>query len=184
MNNYKYLIIGGGITSLSAAAGIRQRDPKGSVGIISAESNLPYARPPLSKGLWQGATLDSIWLKQEAQQVELMLRRRVLSIDTRARTVTDSQKGTTSFDRLLIATGSHPKPLPFGGNHIIYFRTLDDYRKLRALADEKRRFAIIGGSFLAAELAAGLVAQGRQVVMIFPEPGIFGRLLPLELAQV
>ena len=60
MTDYHYLIIGGGMTADAAAHGIRERDADQSIGIIGAESDPPYNRPPLSKGLWRGDALESI----------------------------------------------------------------------------------------------------------------------------
>ena len=54
MPHYTYLIIGGGMSADAAVHGIRQRDAHGAIGLISAELDPPYDRPPLSKGLWQG----------------------------------------------------------------------------------------------------------------------------------
>ncbi len=65
MNNYKYLIIGGGMTADAAAKGIREIDPEGSIGLISLEPDPPYNRPLLSKGLWKGKPFDSIWRHTE-----------------------------------------------------------------------------------------------------------------------
>jgi NADPH-dependent 2,4-dienoyl-CoA reductase/sulfur reductase-like enzyme len=50
MPQTKYLIVGGGMTADAAVEGIRQVDPNGSIGLISAEPHRPYDRPPLSKG--------------------------------------------------------------------------------------------------------------------------------------
>ena len=54
MPDYKYLIVGGGMTAAAAVEGIREKDANGTIGIISAETHPPYNRPPLSKGLWKG----------------------------------------------------------------------------------------------------------------------------------
>lgn len=51
MAQYRYLIVGGGMTGDAAAHGIRKHDPNGSIGLIGAEPHPPYNRPPLSKGL-------------------------------------------------------------------------------------------------------------------------------------
>ncbi|HEY5931677.1 MAG TPA: hypothetical protein VIT63_02100, partial [Nitrospira sp.] len=61
MTHYKYLIIGGGMTAAAAAEGIREVDSTGSIGLISAEQDAPYDRPPLTKGLWKDKPLDSVW---------------------------------------------------------------------------------------------------------------------------
>jgi hypothetical protein len=59
MTNYNYLIVGGGMTAAAAVNGIREVDSDGTIGLISAESHPPYDRPPLSKGLWKGKSLDT-----------------------------------------------------------------------------------------------------------------------------
>jgi len=65
MMNYQYLIIGGGMTAAAAVEGIREVDSSGGIGLISAESDAPYDRPPLSKSLWKGKPLARIWRKTE-----------------------------------------------------------------------------------------------------------------------
>ena len=65
MPHYQHLIIGGGMTAAAAVDGIREGDPTGAIGLISAELDAPYDRPPLSKTLWKGTALDSIWRKTE-----------------------------------------------------------------------------------------------------------------------
>ncbi len=61
MPDYKYLIIGGGMTAASAVKGIRQLDKSESRGIISNEIHPPYNRPPLSKGPWEGKGEEKLW---------------------------------------------------------------------------------------------------------------------------
>ena len=70
MPHFKYLIIGGGMTADSASAGIRQVDPDGSIGLISAESHPPYDRPPLSKGMWKGKPLEKIFRQKGEGEYE------------------------------------------------------------------------------------------------------------------
>lgn len=80
MTNYSYLIIGGGMTAAAAVNGIREVDATGSIGLIGAEPDAPYDRPPLSKALWKEKPLDSIWRKTENKEVELHLGRAVKEI--------------------------------------------------------------------------------------------------------
>src|SRR5215831_6572099 len=75
MPNYNYLIIGGGMTAAAAVAGIREIDRGGTIGLISAETHPPYDRPPLSKALWKGTPLDSIWRNVDDQGVSSHLGR-------------------------------------------------------------------------------------------------------------
>lgn len=182
MTHYTYLITGGGMTGDAATRGIREVDPAGSIGLISAEPNPPYQRPPLSKALWQGKKLESIWSKTESRGVTLHLGRSVRSLDVAAKQATDDQGTVYTYDKLLLATGGRVRRLPVDGARTIYLRTVDDYRHLRALADQPRRFAVIGGGFIGAEIAAALRMNGNDVTMIFPEEALGSRYYPRELA--
>jgi NADPH-dependent 2,4-dienoyl-CoA reductase/sulfur reductase-like enzyme len=182
MPNYTYLIIGGGMTAAAAVNGIREVDTSGTIGVIAAEAHPPYDRPPLTKGLWKGKPLESIWRKLPAQAVDLHLGHRVSTLDPRHKCVADDRATVYSYDKLLLATGGTPRRLPFGGDQIIYFRTADDYASLRQRAGRGQRFAIIGGGFIGSEIAAALAMNGKTAVMAFPDSGIGGRMFPPDLA--
>ncbi|MGH7531372.1 MAG: NAD(P)/FAD-dependent oxidoreductase [Gemmatimonadales bacterium] len=181
--NSDYLIIGGGMTGDAAVRGIREVDRSGSVGLISAEPHPPYARPPLSKGLWKDAAPDSIWRHTDDAAATLLLGRRVTAIDLARKRVRDDRGETHTFAKLLLATGGSPRRLPLESEQIIYFRTYDDYRRLRALAEQDLRFAVIGGGFIGTEIAAALRMQGREVVMLVPEQGLGARVFPSDLSR-
>jgi NADPH-dependent 2,4-dienoyl-CoA reductase/sulfur reductase-like enzyme len=170
------------MTGDAAIGGIREVDASGSVGLISADSHRPYDRPPLSKGLWKGKPLESIWRKTDRQGVTLHLGRQARVLDPHGKRVIDDQGTVYTFDRLLLATGGTPRRLPFGGDDIIYFRNLDDYERLRALTDQSEKIAVIGGGFIGSEIAAALTLNGKRVVMAFPGDGIGGHLFPTDLA--
>jgi 3-phenylpropionate/trans-cinnamate dioxygenase ferredoxin reductase subunit len=183
MPHYTYLIVGGGMTADAAVGGIREVDPNGPVGLIGADPHPPYDRPPLSKGLWKGKALNSIWRKTDRPGVTLHLGRKARTLDPQNRRVNDDQGMVYTYDKLLLATGGTPCRLPFGGDDIIYFRTLDDYERLRALTGQGRRFAVVGGGFIGSEVAAALATNGEKVVMAFPGSGIGGHLFPTDLAE-
>ena len=183
MEYFKYFIVGGGMTADAAVTGIRSLDATGSIAVVSTESDKPYDRPPLSKGLWSGKTVDSIWRKTDEQNVALFLGRTITEIQPEAKIAIDSEGLRYSWDKLLLATGGSPRRLPFGNEHIIYFRTLADYRRLRSLADKAERFAVIGGGFIGSEVAAALAKNGKKVTMIFPGPSIANRVLPSDLSK-
>jgi len=65
---------------------------------------------------------------------------------------------------------------------VIYFRTLDDYRRLRGLAASGKRFVVLGGGFIGSEVAAALRMQGAEVTMVIPEAGVGARVFPAELS--
>ncbi len=182
MLHYQYLIVGGGMTAESAVRGIREVDPHGPIGLISQEPDPPYNRPPLTKALWKGKALDTIWRKTDNEGVEFYLGCTVQALDARNKRV-DTHDVSYTFDKLLLATGGSPRRLPFGDDRIIYFRTLADYKRLRELAIPGKKLAVIGGGFIGSEIAAGLALNDIHVVMIFPGAGIGDRVFPLELSQ-
>jgi 3-phenylpropionate/trans-cinnamate dioxygenase ferredoxin reductase subunit len=183
MKKYKYLIIGGGMTAASAMAGIREVDPTGSIGLIGSEPDAPYDRPPLSKKLWKGKPLNTILRKNKGKKAILHLGRVVTKVYPKSKRVVDDRGEVFSYEVLLLATGGKPRRLRFGGDRIIYFRTLADYRRLRALAEKGLRFAVIGGGFIGSEIAAALAMNGKEVVMIFPGKSIADRIFPRGLSQ-
>src|SRR5207302_3488627 len=183
MRDYTYVIVGGGMTADAAVEGIRLADPAGPLAVIGAEPHPPYNRPPLSKGLWKGDPEGGIWRQAATTGAELHLGRRVVGIDLQGRSVTDDRGVQYGFKKLLLATGGAPRRLPLQSDQVIYFRTLDDYRRLRGLAEQQLRFAVVGGGFIGSEVAAALRLQGRDVVMLIPEAGVGARVFPADLSR-
>jgi NADPH-dependent 2,4-dienoyl-CoA reductase/sulfur reductase-like enzyme len=183
MTHYTYLILGGGMTADSALRGIREVDADGPIGLIGADPRPPYDRPPLSKGLWKGKLLENIWRERNVHGVVLHLGRQAQSLDPTNKSVTDDQGTVYTFDKLLIATGGTPRRLPFGGDTVIYYRTVDDYEQLFELTARGKHFAVIGGGFIGSEIAAALTMNGKKVTMAFPGPAIGSRLFPADLAE-
>jgi 3-phenylpropionate/trans-cinnamate dioxygenase ferredoxin reductase component len=180
MHTTKYLIIGAGMTGDMAAKGIREHETEGSITMIGADPHPPYKRPLLTKGLWQGAPEEKLW-REPAEGVELVTGRRIVSLDLAAHTATDDAGGEYSWEKLLLATGAKPRQVP-GAEGVVWYRTLDDYRRVRESAKEGAHIAVIGGGFVGSEIAAGLVGVGSRVTMLFPEPGIGHRLFPADLS--
>ena len=183
MAAYRYLIVGGGMTGDSACKGIREHDASGSIGLFGAESHEPYDRPPLSKGLWKGKEESSIFRGTPDLDVEIHAGRRIVALDLEARTATDDAGEDHAYEKLLLATGGTPRRLPDGDDGVIYFRTVDDYRRLRGLAGDGVRAAVVGGGFIGSEIAAALAMNGCDVTIVFPDAGIGARLFPPDLSS-
>jgi NADPH-dependent 2,4-dienoyl-CoA reductase/sulfur reductase-like enzyme len=183
MHEYRYLIIGGGMTAGAAVHGIRQTDPLGGIGIISDDSHPPYNRPPLSKALWKGEPLEKIWGGMDMRDCEVHLSRTARSIDSKSKRVVDDKGEVYAYGKLLLATGVRVRRLPWDVDGIMYFRTLDDYQQLRLQTGRGQAFVIIGGGFIGSEIAAALAMNQKSVTMIFPEDGIGARIYPPALSR-
>ncbi len=183
MASYKYLIIGAGMTADAAVRGIRELDTSGEIGLVGSDLNPPYNRPPLTKGLWKGKSLDSIWRGTQQFSADLHLGRTARAIDPDKKLVRDDQGKEYRYEKLLLATGGTPRRLPYGGEDIIYYRTLDDYHHLRDLSTHTERFGVIGGGFIGSEISAALAMNGKKVSMLFPDSGIGAKIYPREISD-
>jgi len=183
MVSYRYLVVGGGMTGDAVCRGIRDADDEGTIGLVGEEQHAPYKRPPLTKGLWSGGSEETIWRETAERRVDLRLGRRIVSIDPTAGRATDDAGEEYAYERLVLATGGTPRRLGGDDGEVVYFRTLDDYRRVRALSDEGKTFLVVGGGFIGSEIAAALRMQGREVTMVFPEAGIGRRTFPPELSR-
>ena len=182
MHTTRYLIVGGGMTGDAAAKSIREHDADGSITLVGDDPQPPYKRPPLTKGLWSGGDEAKIWCGTADAGVELRLGRRIAALDLDARRATDDQGEKYAWEKLLLATGGRPRELD-GATGVVYYRTLDDYRRVRAQAVEGARFVVVGGGFVGSEIAAALAGAGCRVTMVFPGQGIASRILPPELSS-
>jgi 3-phenylpropionate/trans-cinnamate dioxygenase ferredoxin reductase component len=184
VREYRYLIVGGGMTADAACRGIREHDRQGTIGLVGAETHPPYARPPLSKGLWSGKAEDTVWRGTGELGVELVLGTRIASLDVETSSGVDADGETYRFEKVLLATGGTPRRLGSGGGEqVVYFRSLDDFRHLHGAAGDGVRCVVVGGGFIGSEIAAALSGAGCDVTMVFPEDGIGARLFPAGLSD-
>ncbi len=183
MKHHKYLIIGGGMAADSAVHGIRKVDPNGAIAMICEELHPPYDRPPLSKSLWKKAQFESIWRNTRDIDFALHVGKKIVSLDSTNKTATDNAGNVYTYEKLLLATGGSPRRLPDLNERVIYFRTVDDYQKLRELSEHGSNFIVIGGGFIGSEIAAALAMNNKKVTMIFPENAIGARVYPQGLSE-
>ncbi len=188
---YEYIIVGGGLAGASAVEGIREQDKKGAILLIGAEKHLPYDRPPLTKKLWFGKKkVEDIFLHDrtfyDQNGVTVASGLTVTSLDAKQKTITAGDGKRYRFQKLLLATGGVPRTLSIpGGNTegICYFRTLDDYLRLRTESTEGKSAVVIGGGFIGSEIAAALAINNIEVTMIFPDAYLVKRVFPEYLGK-
>jgi len=181
---YDYLIIGAGMTADAAAKAIRKADAEASIGMVGDERQAPYERPPLTKALWKGdKPVDSIDLGTDRSGAVLHLERRIEVLDRDDRSARDDHGDIYRYRRLLLATGATPRKLPFAGDRVINYRTLDNYLALRRYAVPGAKIAVVGGGFIGAEIAASLSTAGCQVTMMFPGASLGAGRFPAALAK-
>jgi 3-phenylpropionate/trans-cinnamate dioxygenase ferredoxin reductase subunit len=171
-----YALIGGGLASGNCARWLRESGADGSILLIGREPDLPYNRPPCSKGYMQGKESrdDTLFRPAEwydEQQVEALTRVSAKSLDLSERSVELSDGQEVSFDRALVATGAGVRRLSVPGAElegIHYLRTLGNSDTIRADAAGKR-VVLIGGSYIACEVAASLTELGSSCSLVMLE---------------
>ena len=185
--HFDYLIIGGGMSADTAARGIRELDETGSIGILSEDVDEPYTRPALSKKLWTDPefTWDQVPLGTAgATGAQIRLQCSVAAVRPDEHEVDTTDGDVVSYGKALIATGGAPRllPLPAGPN-VLPFRSAQNYRELRALADRHGRIAVVGGGFIGTELAAALVQNGVETVLVHEGSVVGDNVFPPDLAK-
>ncbi len=183
MKNYKYLIVGGGMTGSSAAMAIRKKDSQGSIAMFTKEPYGPYNRPPLTKGLWDSMQIEDIIRPMDKYNVDLYLETAVEDINPKEKSLQTKQGELFHYEKLLLATGGHPIHLPDVPEGVIFYRTREDFKKVKKLSESKQKFCVIGAGFIGSEIAAALTKNGADVTMIFPEIGISGLVFPDDLSE-
>lgn len=178
------LLIGGGVAAASAAHELRERGFDGSVLLVTRELEAPYHRPPVTKDLLTGACArEDVTMRPAAwwdeQRVTLRTRAAVMSLDPEGRRATLMGKEEVAFGTALVATGAMVRRLRIDGaglEGVHYLRAPGNAVTLRKELEDAARVVIVGGSFIAAEVAASLALLGRRSTLVMQEA------LPMERA--
>ena len=99
------------------------------------------------------------------------------------KTISDSKGDSFSFEKLLLATGSSNRRLPIGGEDVLYYRTFEDYEKLKKLTETKQKFAVIGTGFIGSEISAALAINNKDVTVFDIGAGIGWNIFPQGLTE-
>ncbi len=173
------VVLGGGLAAASVVSELRERGYSGKLTLISDETDLPYERPPLSKGFLQGKeepadfiVHDSTWYSEHG--VTLRLGVAGISIEAEQQRVLLADGDSVSYDHLVLATGSRAslgKEAPIAGYdlpgvHVL--RTLNDAKSLREDITEGTQVAVVGSGWIGMEVAASARQSGARVTVYSP----------------
>jgi len=192
MGRQRIVIVGAALAGATAAAALREAGFDGSVQLIGEESQLPYHRPPLSKGYLRGQERFEDQLVNPTgyyaeQRIDLKLGVRATAIDPGQKLVELAGGGRVPYDRLLVATGGRNRPLSAPGaglDGIFQLRTVEDCDRIRAAARPGRRAVVVGLGFIGSEVAASLRQLGVEVVAVEGHRVPLARVLGEEVGRV
>ena len=184
------VIAGGGLAAVRTAQALRDLKYPGRITLLSEESNLPYDRPPLSKGYLQGK-VDAEKIRLVAAErlaesaIEVRLSHQVSGLDRQQRRVLLADGTSVPYGRLVVATGARPIPFAplrsFANVHVL--RRMADSDALRAELLPGRRIGIIGAGFIGLEIAATATEAGCQVTLIEAAQTPLAAILGSELGR-
>ena len=183
-----HVIVGAGMAGAKTAEALRTEGFEGPIVLIGDEPEAPYERPPLSKDFLRGELPrdDTLvhprgWYRDHAVELREGL---AVDVDTAARTVELDDGAFVRYDRLLLAPGAEPRPLPIAGSEldgVHYLRTLADSEALARRLDAGGHVAVIGAGWIGAEVAASARQRGLDVSLIERERMPLERVLGSEL---
>lgn len=177
------IIIGGGHAGAQAAASLRSDGFDGKVTLVSAENEIPYHRPPLSKGFIK-AELDELQELRpaafyEKNAIELVLGAEVTAIDRAASRISIGAD-SLPYDGLVLAMGARVRVPPVPGvdlENVFLLRTAADARRLKQRFALARDVVVVGGGFIGLELAATARLLGKTVTVLEAAPRLMGRVV-------
>lgn len=172
-----FLLVGGGLASAHCAAELRKRGAEGSVLVVGREPEPPYDRPPLSKEYLRGdASRADAYVHEPSwyaeNDVELLTGRNVLGLDLDARTAKVQGEGEVAFGKALLGTGGRVNILRLDGaqlDGIHYLRAFRNADEIAEEAEDAERVVLVGGSYIACEVAASLTEKGKSCTCVMLE---------------
>jgi 3-phenylpropionate/trans-cinnamate dioxygenase ferredoxin reductase subunit len=188
----RIVIVGASLAGATAAATLRDEGFDGEIHLIGAEAQLPYNRPPLSKGYLRRQERFEDQLVKPAeyyaeQRIELRLGVRATTIDAKQKFVALESGERVAYDRLLVTTGGRNRTLSVPGADlaaVFQLRTVEDCDRIRAATQGGRRAVVIGLGFIGSEVSASLRQLGIEVAAVEGARAPLARVLGDEVGQV
>jgi 3-phenylpropionate/trans-cinnamate dioxygenase ferredoxin reductase subunit len=184
------VIVGAGHAGVQLCASLVEAGQGHRVHLLSAEQELPYHRPPLSKSFLKQAQEPTQLLREaawfERAGAKLSLGQKVVSINRQAKTITLCHGGSVSYGQLVLATGTRARIPPvwsLEATNVHVLRTARDARVLRQALQACSAVTVLGGGFIGLEVAATCVSLGKQVRVIEAGPRLMGRAVSPALSD-
>jgi 3-phenylpropionate/trans-cinnamate dioxygenase ferredoxin reductase subunit len=173
----EFVIVGGGPAGFNAAKTLREEGAGGEILLISRDPDPPYDRTAVSKGYLRGETShDEVLLEPpdwyHEHGIALRTRTSAMKLDPAAKTLTLADRSELGYGKLLLATGANVNRLHIDGGAlegIHYLRTLRTADEVRADAESAEHVVLVGGSYIATEVAASLTALGKRCTIVMQE---------------
>jgi 3-phenylpropionate/trans-cinnamate dioxygenase ferredoxin reductase subunit len=172
------LIVGAGGAGSACAEALREAGFGGSVVVVGRDVDPPYERPFCSKDYLRGKMERAETYLDVPEGLDLRIRTSVMKLDPQARTAKLSSGEELTFEHAVLGTGANVRRLRVDGcdlEGIHYLRTLGNSDAIREDTEDAERVVLIGGSYIACEVAASLTTERRRCTLVMPEE------LPLSL---
>ncbi len=195
----KVVIVGAGAAGTTAGLWAKKTDRKCDVVIINREPYPEYSRCGLpytiSKVIPEFLNLmehDPAWYENFAK-IDLRLETEVTDVDPKAKTVKTKniktgKEETINYDKLVIATGSHPAAPPIEGAQekkgIYFLRTLQDAMDIEDAAQKAKTAVVIGAGLIGVEAAENLVEKGLKVAIVEFLPSLVPLMIDPDMAEL
>jgi NAD(P)H-nitrite reductase large subunit len=183
----RYVIIGNGAAGTTCAETLRKQDPHCTITLITNEPYPLYNRVALPRYLKGIVRREKVFMRTPEQHEEkgiaLLLETVVKSVDAEGRTVLLEDGRELPYDALLVASGGRPNRLSVpGGDHpaVFNFQTMDDTTAIIDEATAGRHAVVVGGSFIAYELAEGFAMRGLHTTWLMRNKPFLRRTLDAE----
>jgi NAD(P)H-nitrite reductase large subunit len=180
----QHVIIGAGPAGVIAAETLRKVDPRSIVTLIGDEPEPPYSRMALPYYLIKRIQEEGTYLRKGKKHYEntgiKIIHDRVTQVDSGTKSLKLGKDGSVAFDKLLIATGSHPiqPPIPgvdLAGVHPCW--TLKDGRAIAKLAKPGASVVLMGAGFIGCIILEALAARGVKLTVVEMEDRMVPRMM-------
>ena len=168
-----HVILGAGPAGVIAAETIRKHAPADSITLVGDEQEPPYSRMAIPYLLMGNVGETGTYLRKSlTHYTDLRIKQvngRASAVDAAAKTVTLANGSTLRFDRLLIATGSHPMRAPIAGMDLPGIHpcwTMEDARAIMKLASKGARVLQMGAGFIGCIIMESLAARGVKLSVV------------------